>query len=89
MTKLTLSTSFHSPNNSTPSIHNTFTQRDDVVEHLIGSIGASLNTSCLLQNLSDDRKVSLEMTTNSAGNIPKALENRRFELIGKCRTLID
>jgi hypothetical protein len=46
-----------------------------------------LNTSSLLENLSDNREVGLEVATNSASDISEALQDSRLELIGKCRAL--
>jgi hypothetical protein len=46
-----------------------------------------LNTSCLLQDLSNNRKVGLKMAANSASNVTETLKNGRLELIGERGTL--
>lgn len=87
MTKLTLGTGFHSANNPTPGIHDTLSQGDDVIEHLVRAIRCCSDSGSLLQHLSNNREIRLKVATNSTSNISKTLKDSRLELVGKSRTL--
>lgn len=86
--QLTLAANFHSANDSSPGIHDTLSQRDDIVEHFIRAFRVSYNATCLLENLSHNREVSLKVTSNSSSNIAKALKDGWLELVGESGTLV-
>ena len=83
----TLSAGLHGTNNATPCIHNTLPQRNDVVKHLVGALSRGGNGRGLLENLCDNGKIGLKMTTNGASDITEALKNGRLELVGQCSAL--
>lgn len=83
----TLVAHLHGANDAAPGIHDSLSERDDVVVHLIASVRTGSNSSCLLQNLSDDREVGLEVATNSVGDITEALQDGRLELVTQSRAL--
>ena len=84
---LTLATGLHGANDTAPRIHNAFTQRNDVVEHLVRTIRASGDGGSLLQYLGHNGKVCLKVPADSTGNIAETLENGGLELIGECSAL--
>ena len=84
---LTFGTGPHSSNDTTPRIHDTLPQRDDIVVHLIGTVVAGGDGSSLLKNLRDNREVGLKMPANGTGNVAKALKNSWLELVGESRAL--
>lgn len=81
--RLTLSTGLHSSNDTAPSVHDTFTERHNIVKHLIAALRTGSDSGCLIKNLCHYRKVGLEVTRNGTCNIAEALQNGRLELVGQ------
>lgn len=79
----TLAACLQSNDDATPSIHNAFSERDDVVVHLVRTLGRSSDSRGLLQNLRDDRQVRLEVATDGASDIAEALQDSRLELVSQ------
>ena len=79
----TLATALHGANNATPRIHDALAQSNNIVVHLVRPIGASRDSGRLLQHLRDDSEVRLKVPADGAGNVTKALQDGRLELIGK------
>lgn len=68
---------------ATPSIHDTLTQRHDVVNHVIRQIRAGGNGGGLLKNLANDGQVVIEVgCSDSLGDISEGLQDGGFELVG-------
>lgn len=74
---------------TTPGIHDTLTERDNVVEHLNGDIVAGGNGRGLLENLGNDRQVGVELSSDSLGNVAKCLENGGLELVGGASEVVE
>lgn len=83
----TLLADLHGTNNATPGIHNTLTERDNVVEHLVRALRRSSHSGSLLQNLGNHGQVGLEVASNGTSNVTKALQDSRLELVGKSGAL--
>ncbi len=81
--KHTLATALHGANDAAPRIHDALTQSNNIVVHLVRTIGARRDSGSLLQHLRDNREVRLKVPADSAGNVTKALQDGRLELIGK------
>lgn len=79
----TLVTGLHGTNDATPGVHDTLTERDDVIVHLVRAIGTSLNSRRLLKDLGHDGQVGLEVTTDGASNIAEALQDGGLELLSQ------
>lgn len=73
----------HSTDDATPSVHNSFSQRDDIIIELVGAVRSSSDGRGLLQDLSNDGQISLEVATNSIGYVTKALKDGRLKLVRK------
>lgn len=86
--RLTLVSGLHGIDDTAPSIHDAFPEGNDVVEHLVRAISGGSNSSSLLQNLNNNREISLKVTANSAGNVAETLEDGRLELVGKGCALV-
>lgn len=84
---LTLLASLHSTNNAAPSIHNTFPEGNNVVVHFITRLRTGGHSGRLLKDLRNNGQILLEMPTNGGGNITKALQDSRLELVGQGRRL--
>jgi len=82
----TLASRLHSDKRAGPGIHNTLTQAHHVIEHLKRVVG-NMNGRSLLQDLRHDRQISLKSTTDSLGNVAKALKDCRLELVAESGTL--
>jgi hypothetical protein len=78
---ITLVAELHGANDAAPRIHNAFSERNDVVVHLIAAVRASSDSCGLLQHLSDNGKIGLEMAANGIGDVTKTLQNSRLELV--------
>lgn len=68
--------------NSTPSIHDAFTERNNVVHHVVWEVGAGGHAGGLLENLANDCQVRIEVGSDGLGDVAKGLKNRRLELVG-------
>lgn len=77
----------HGTNDTTPGVHDSFSQRDDVVVHLIAAIRAGSDGGGLLEHLSDNGEVGLKVAANRVGNITEALKNGRLELVAQSGAL--
>ena len=71
----------HCQDCSRPRIHDAFSQRDDVVEHLERRILAHSNISSSLKDLCYHRKICLKMRPYGLGNIAEGLQDRWSELV--------
>lgn len=80
---LTLAAGLHGTNNTTPGIHDTLAERNDVVVHLVRALRSSSDGSRLLENLRDNGQVRLKVAGNSSGNVAEALQNSGLELVAK------
>ena len=78
---LTLRLALIRQNNTTPSIHNSFAKRNNVVEHFDINVRAGGYDRCLLEDLGDDRKVCVEVCSDSLSNVSERLEDCRLQLI--------
>ena len=78
---LRLTFSPHGDNHSIPGIHDSLSEGNHIVKHVVRTIRLESNASRLLQDLYHDREIGLEMLTNRVGNIAKALQYCRLELI--------
>lgn len=68
---------------TTPSIHDTLTQRDDVVNHVIRKIGAGGNRGGLLKNLTHNGQVVIEVGgSDGLSDISEGLQDGGLELVG-------
>lgn len=87
MLTLTLLARLHGSDDTTPGIHNTLTQRDDIANHLNGTVRGSSDCSSLLEDLCHHRQICLKVSRDGTGDIAEALQNGRLELIGESGTL--
>jgi hypothetical protein len=71
-----------------PSIHYALSERYNIVDELVRSVLRGVDTGCLLQNLSDNGKISFEVTTDSLRDVSEALKNSWLELVAKSSALI-
>ena len=68
--------------NTTPSIHDALTERNNVIHHIIWEVGAGGHAGGLLENLANDRQVRIKVGSDGLGDIAEGLKNRRLELVG-------
>ena len=68
--------------NTTPSIHDALTERNNVIHHVVWEVGAGGHAGGLLENLTNDRQVCVEVGSDGLGDIAEGLKNRRLELVG-------
>lgn len=68
--------------NTTPSIHDAFTERNNVVHHVVWEVGAGGHARGLLENLANNCQVRIEVGSDGLSDITKGLKNRRLELVG-------
>lgn len=69
--------------NTTPGIHDTFTERDDVVERFKSNVGTGGNGRRLLKDLSNDWQVNVELCPDGLSNITECFEDGRLQLVGR------
>jgi len=79
---LTLSL-LHGYNYSSPSIHNAFTQRHNVIKHVVVRLLILCDLSCGLKNLGHGLQVFLEVWPDRVGYVSEALKDCRFELVAR------
>lgn len=68
--------------NTTPSIHDAFTERNNIIHHVVWEVGAGGDAGGLLENLANDRQVRIKVSSDGLGNIAEGLKNSRLELVG-------
>ena len=69
--------------NTTPGIHYTFTEGDDVVERFKSNVGTGCNGRSLLKDLSNHWQVNVELCPNGLSNITECFEDGRLQLVGR------
>lgn len=84
---LTLRRSLVGKEDTSPSIHDAFTERDNVVEHVKRHVRACSYARGLVEHLCDHRQVSVEVCSNGLSNVTERLEDRRLELVAEGRAL--
>lgn len=67
---------------TTPGIHDTLAEGDNVVDHVVWKVGAGGDRRGLLENTADNSEVSVELGSNSLGNVTESLQDGRLELVG-------
>ena len=67
---------------TTPSIHDALTERDNVINHVVWEVGAGGNAGGLLENLANNRQVGIEVSADGLADITEALEDGRLQLVG-------
>lgn len=80
--QLTGRCAFVGQKDTTPSIHDTLAKRDNVVDHLVGKVGAGGDARGLLQDLANNRQVGVELGSDGLSNVTEGLEDRGLELVG-------
>lgn len=78
---LTLVTAAHSNDDSSVGIHNTFTESNNVLQHLVVGLRVNGDTGSLLENTHNNVEVLLEVAADCLSNISEALENGGLELL--------
>lgn len=77
----------HGVDGTIPSVENAFSERGDVVNHLVVILGGQCDLTGLLEYLCYNGQVSLECATDSMCNVAKALQDRGLQLVAKGRAL--
>lgn len=72
---LTLLRPLVSNENSSPGIHDAFTKRNDVFQHVERDVRAGSDVRRLLEHLSNNWQVSVEMGSDRLSNITKGFQN--------------
>jgi hypothetical protein len=72
---LTLWCPLVSKENSAPSIHDAFTKRNNVVQHIDRNVMAGGDIRRLLEDLSNDWQVSVEVGSDRLSNVTKGFQN--------------
>lgn len=72
---LTLWCALVSQEDTAPGIHDTLAKGNNVVKHVERNIVASSDIRCLLEYLSDDWQVCVEVGSDSLGNVAKCFQN--------------
>lgn len=83
----TFSACLHRDNGTSPSIRDAFTERNDVVEHLIGDVGIDIDACSGIQNLRNRGEVKFKLASNRLSNVAKALQDSWFKLVAQKGTL--
>lgn len=73
----------HGYDDSSPSIHNAFAQRHNVIKHVIVRLLVLCDLSRGLKYLSHGLQVFLEVRSNRVGYVSEALKDCRFELVAR------
>jgi len=66
---------------TTPGIHDTLTERNDVINHVVWEVRAGGDTGGLLEDLANNRQISVKVGSDGLGDVTEGLENRGLKLV--------
>jgi hypothetical protein len=67
---------------TTPGIHDTLAEGNNVVDHVEWQVVAGGNRRGLLENTAYNSEVSVELGSNGLSNVTESLQDGRLELVG-------